>query len=87
MLKHITNTNSTSRSTSKYYIRQLVLLWMIIRLKRHVKRHTYLLESSVDMNFFLTDVQSPIQLLQLFVPANYPNCSPVLLDKVPVEVR
>ncbi|GJY22499.1 hypothetical protein Tco_0396157 [Tanacetum coccineum] len=29
---------------------------------------------------------SPIQPLQLLVPANYPNCSPVLLDKVPVEV-
>ncbi|PWA91317.1 hypothetical protein CTI12_AA091680 [Artemisia annua] len=74
------------RSTSKYYIRQLVLLWMIIRLKRHVKRPAYLLDPSVDMNFFLTDVQSPIQPLQLFVPPNYPNCSPVLLDKVPVEV-
>ncbi|RDX58376.1 Mediator of RNA polymerase II transcription subunit 15a, partial [Mucuna pruriens] len=28
---------------------------------------------------------SPIQPLRLLVPANYPNCSPVLLDKFPVE--
>lgn len=35
---------------------------------------------------FLT-VQSPIQPLHLLVPANYPNCSPILLDKFPVESR
>ncbi|OWM87295.1 hypothetical protein CDL15_Pgr022402 [Punica granatum] len=29
---------------------------------------------------------SPIQPLRLLVPSNYPNCSPVLLDKFPVEV-
>ncbi|KAL7120166.1 hypothetical protein ACP275_02G106900 [Erythranthe tilingii] len=29
---------------------------------------------------------SPIQPLRLFIPNNYPNCSPVLLDKFPVEV-
>ncbi|XP_075474379.1 mediator of RNA polymerase II transcription subunit 15a-like isoform X2 [Primulina tabacum] len=29
---------------------------------------------------------SPIQPLRLFVPNNYPNCSPILLDKFPVEV-
>ncbi|XP_038887416.1 mediator of RNA polymerase II transcription subunit 15a-like [Benincasa hispida] len=29
---------------------------------------------------------SPIQPLRLLVPTNYPNCSPVLLDKFPVEV-
>lgn len=29
---------------------------------------------------------SPIQPLRLLVPANYPNCSPILLDKLPVEV-
>lgn len=29
---------------------------------------------------------SPIQPLRLLVPVNYPNCSPVLLDKFPVEV-
>ncbi|GAV60967.1 hypothetical protein CFOL_v3_04495 [Cephalotus follicularis] len=29
---------------------------------------------------------SPIQPLRLLVPANYPNCSPILLDKFPVEV-
>ncbi|TKY64593.1 Mediator of RNA polymerase II transcription subunit 15a [Spatholobus suberectus] len=28
---------------------------------------------------------SPIQPLLLLVPANYPNCSPILLDKFPVE--
>ncbi|XP_047166933.1 mediator of RNA polymerase II transcription subunit 15a-like isoform X2 [Vigna umbellata] len=28
---------------------------------------------------------SPIQPLRLLVPANYPNCSPILLDKFPVE--
>lgn len=29
---------------------------------------------------------SPIQPLRLLVPSNYPNCSPILLDKLPVEV-
>ncbi|KAI4385611.1 hypothetical protein MLD38_003616 [Melastoma candidum] len=29
---------------------------------------------------------SRIQPLRLLVPANYPNCSPLLLDKLPVEV-
>ncbi|XP_076952488.1 mediator of RNA polymerase II transcription subunit 15a-like [Bidens hawaiensis] len=29
---------------------------------------------------------SPIQPLRLLVPANYPNCSPMLLDKFPAEV-
>ena len=32
-------------------------------------------------------LQSPIQPLRLLVPTNYPNCSPILLDKFPVEVR
>ncbi|KAK4267593.1 hypothetical protein QN277_024353 [Acacia crassicarpa] len=30
---------------------------------------------------------SPIQPLRLLVPTNYPNCSPILLDKFPVESR
>ncbi|KAF2301448.1 hypothetical protein GH714_024308, partial [Hevea brasiliensis] len=29
---------------------------------------------------------SPIQPLRLLVPTNYPNCSPILLDKLPVEI-
>ncbi|GER32927.1 transcription cofactor [Striga asiatica] len=29
---------------------------------------------------------SPIQPLRLLIPNNYPNCSPILLDKFPVEV-
>ncbi|KAL9668082.1 hypothetical protein QQ045_002456 [Rhodiola kirilowii] len=29
---------------------------------------------------------SPIQPLRLLVPSSYPNCSPVLLDKLPVDV-
>ncbi|CAA3007572.1 mediator of RNA polymerase II transcription subunit 15a isoform X1 [Olea europaea subsp. europaea] len=29
---------------------------------------------------------SPIQPLRVLVPNNYPNCSPILLDKFPVEV-
>ncbi|XP_076910671.1 mediator of RNA polymerase II transcription subunit 15a-like [Bidens hawaiensis] len=29
---------------------------------------------------------SPIQPLRLLVPANYPNCSPILLDKFPAEI-
>ncbi|KAF5726958.1 mediator of RNA polymerase II transcription subunit 15a-like [Tripterygium wilfordii] len=29
---------------------------------------------------------SPIQPLRLLVPTNYPNCSPILLDKFPVEI-
>lgn len=32
-------------------------------------------------------LQSPIQPLRLLVPTNYPKCSPILLDKFPVEVR
>ncbi|CAK7356973.1 unnamed protein product [Dovyalis caffra] len=30
---------------------------------------------------------SPIQPLRLLLPTNYPNCSPVLLDRFPVEAR
>ncbi|XP_028779202.1 mediator of RNA polymerase II transcription subunit 15a isoform X2 [Neltuma alba] len=30
---------------------------------------------------------SPIQPLRLLVPTNYPHCSPILLDKFPVESR
>ena len=33
------------------------------------------------------ELQSPIQPLRLLVPTNYPNCSPILLDKFPVEIR
>ncbi|XP_062092601.1 mediator of RNA polymerase II transcription subunit 15a [Humulus lupulus] len=29
---------------------------------------------------------SPIHPLRLLVPTNYPNCSPILLDKIPVEI-
>ena len=32
-------------------------------------------------------MQSPILPLRLFVPANHPKCSPVLLDKLPDESR
>lgn len=32
-------------------------------------------------------IQSPILPLRLLVPANYPKCSPVLLDKFPDEQR
>ncbi|CAH2080569.1 unnamed protein product [Thlaspi arvense] len=31
-------------------------------------------------------LSSPIQPLRLLVPANYPHCSPILLDKFPIEV-
>ncbi|KAK8525077.1 hypothetical protein V6N12_029922 [Hibiscus sabdariffa] len=31
--------------------------------------------------------ESPIRPLHLLVPTNYPNCSPILLDEFPVEVR
>ncbi|XP_058105043.1 mediator of RNA polymerase II transcription subunit 15a-like [Magnolia sinica] len=30
---------------------------------------------------------SPISPLRLLVPVNYPNCSPILLDKLPIEPR
>jgi PAX-interacting protein 1 len=36
---------------------------------------------------FCLDVQSPILPLRLLVPASYPKCSPVLLDKFPDEQR
>ncbi|GKC46078.1 hypothetical protein Tco_1063800 [Tanacetum coccineum] len=36
---------------------------------------------------FIIDAQSPIQPLRLLIPANYPNCSPILLDKFLAEVR
>ncbi|AES86535.1 putative coactivator CBP, KIX domain-containing protein [Medicago truncatula] len=32
-------------------------------------------------------LQSPIQPLRLLVPPNYPNCSPIFIDKFPVESR
>ncbi|MFQ6638999.1 hypothetical protein Gotur_016886 [Gossypium turneri] len=35
---------------------------------------------------YMSAQMSPIQPLRLLVPTNYPNCSPVLLDKFPVEV-
>jgi PAX-interacting protein 1 len=37
--------------------------------------------------FRFIHVQSPIQPLRLLVPTNYPSCSPILLDRFPVEVR
>lgn len=37
--------------------------------------------------FCFIHVQSPIQPLRLLVPTNYPDCSPILLDRFPVEVR
>nr|XP_034899862.1 mediator of RNA polymerase II transcription subunit 15a-like isoform X2 [Populus alba] len=36
--------------------------------------------------FSFIHVQSPIQPLRLLVPTNYPSCSPILLDRFPVEV-
>lgn len=35
---------------------------------------------------YVSSQMSPIQPLRLLVPRNYPNCSPILLDKFPVEV-
>ncbi|TXG72607.1 hypothetical protein EZV62_001186 [Acer yangbiense] len=35
---------------------------------------------------YASSQMSPIQPLRLLVPTNYPNCSPILLDKFPVEV-
>ncbi|KAK8992894.1 hypothetical protein V6N11_048957 [Hibiscus sabdariffa] len=35
---------------------------------------------------YMSAKMSPIQPLHLLVPSNYPNCSPILLDKFPVEV-
>ncbi|KAK2643995.1 hypothetical protein Ddye_019190 [Dipteronia dyeriana] len=35
---------------------------------------------------YASSQMSPIHPLRLLVPTNYPNCSPVLLDKFPVEV-
>uniref|UniRef100_A0A803MMR0 Mediator complex subunit 15 KIX domain-containing protein n=1 Tax=Chenopodium quinoa TaxID=63459 RepID=A0A803MMR0_CHEQI len=42
---------------------------------------------SPDLKSHYTSAQmSPIQPLRLLVPVNYPNCSPILLDKLPVDV-
>ncbi|XWS20489.1 hypothetical protein CRYUN_Cryun31cG0105300 [Craigia yunnanensis] len=35
---------------------------------------------------YMSAQMSPIQPLRLLVPTNYPHCSPILLDKFPVEV-
>nr|GMC60806.1 mediator of RNA polymerase II transcription subunit 15A-like isoform X1 [Ipomoea batatas] len=35
---------------------------------------------------FASALMSPIQPLRLLVPANYPKCSPILLEKFPVEI-
>ncbi|OAY36943.1 mediator of RNA polymerase II transcription subunit 15a [Manihot esculenta] len=35
---------------------------------------------------YASSQMSPIQPLRLFVPTNYPNCSPILLDVLPVEI-
>jgi len=37
--------------------------------------------------FVFSAMQSPIQPLRLLVPTNYPNYSPIFLDKFPVESR
>ncbi|XP_039052498.1 mediator of RNA polymerase II transcription subunit 15a-like isoform X2 [Hibiscus syriacus] len=34
---------------------------------------------------YMSAQMSPIQPLRLLVPSNYPNCSPILLDKFPIE--
>ncbi|KAK8581288.1 hypothetical protein V6N12_071518 [Hibiscus sabdariffa] len=34
---------------------------------------------------YMSAQMSPIQPLRLLVPTNYPNCSPILLDKFPIE--
>ncbi|KAK1368184.1 Mediator of RNA polymerase II transcription subunit 15a [Heracleum sosnowskyi] len=36
---------------------------------------------------YVSSQMSPIHPLRFLVPRNYPNCSPILLDKFPVEVR
>ncbi|KAL8113360.1 hypothetical protein AgCh_020615 [Apium graveolens] len=35
---------------------------------------------------YVSSQMSPIHPIKLLVPKNYPNCSPVLLDKFPIEV-
>lgn len=42
---------------------------------------------SLFISYAAFSLQSPIQPLRLLVPVNYPNCSPILLDKLPVDVR
>ncbi|MCD7450032.1 hypothetical protein HAX54_003088 [Datura stramonium] len=37
-------------------------------------------------SLYASGQMSPIQPLRLLVPINYPSCSPILLDKFPVEV-
>ncbi|GLJ55470.1 hypothetical protein SUGI_1191140 [Cryptomeria japonica] len=34
---------------------------------------------------YRSSLMTPISPLRLLIPANYPNCSPVLLDKAPIE--
>ncbi|XP_038993346.1 mediator of RNA polymerase II transcription subunit 15a-like isoform X2 [Hibiscus syriacus] len=41
--------------------------------------------SSNLKSMYMSAQMSPIQPLRLLVPTNYPNCSPILLDKFPVE--
>ncbi|XP_073226648.1 mediator of RNA polymerase II transcription subunit 15a-like [Cicer arietinum] len=40
---------------------------------------------SPSLKCHYASLQSPIQPLRLLVPQNYPNCSPIFLDKLPVE--
>lgn len=43
---------------------------------------------SPSLKSLYTSVQMlPIQPFRMLVPSNYPNCSPILLDSLPVEVR
>ena len=50
--------------------------------------HSFLLVAS-GLSLFVSSMlfQSPIQPLRLLIPTNYPDSSPILLDKYPVEVR
>lgn len=63
---------SAQMVSSKWMVKKLPVVALLCMLHEH-----WLL-------FFL---QSPIMPLRLLVPANYPKCSPVLLDNLPVEPR
>lgn len=52
-----------------------------------LEREIYLLLTYIIYYWLFCFVQSPILPLRLLVPANYPKCSPVLLDKLPDESR
>ena len=59
----------------------------MVSFKETVKKFSSCITLYTALNSLFFFLQSLITPLRLLVPANYPKCSPVLLDNLPVEPR